>query len=248
RDEVRVMLHLGDDDVVAGAHGPADGLRDQIDALGGPPREHDLLAGARADERAHGIARRLVEGRRLLAQRVNGAMDVGVAPRVVLADGVDARGGFVAGRGRVQIHEGMAVDDAPEDGKVGPGQLAHVRHRATSLPPSALCITPSGSDTHFIRAGRMSASSRSRSAGVSSAWISSTVLPSASSTRRSADADAIAQLSPVNRASASRPSATWHSMRMRSPQSGFTPSKTAWGAARRPGKRGCRKRSRITSL
>ena len=57
---------------------------------------------------------------------------------------------------------------------------------------------------------------------------------------------AIAQLSPVWRASAMRPPSRRQVMRIRSPQSGFTSSNTASGAATSPRNRGWRNRSRMT--
>src|SRR2546430_8631558 len=47
-------------------------------SIGGAAREDDLLARRRADEALHAVARDLVELGRLLAQRVDRAMDVGV--------------------------------------------------------------------------------------------------------------------------------------------------------------------------
>ena len=51
RDEVRVVLHLGQDDLVAaGDVAPAPRVRDEVDRLGRIPREHDLVAVGRVDE------------------------------------------------------------------------------------------------------------------------------------------------------------------------------------------------------
>ena len=159
-NQVRVVLHLGDHDLVAGGERPTQSLGDEIDAFGGPPREHDLLARARASERPHRVARGLVQLRRLLAEGVDRAVHVRVAPLVVAPDRLDHRRRLLARRRRVQIVERMPVDDPLEDREVGPSDLAE-RHRATSLPSSAPWSTESGSVTHFIRDGRMSASRRS---------------------------------------------------------------------------------------
>src|SRR5712692_9432555 len=52
--------------------------RHDIDAIRGAAGEDDLLTEAGAQEHADGIPRGLVDLRGLLAQRVNGAMDIGV--------------------------------------------------------------------------------------------------------------------------------------------------------------------------
>jgi hypothetical protein len=44
RNDVRVVLHLGDEDLVAGfERAPAVALRHQVHALGGAAREDDLV-------------------------------------------------------------------------------------------------------------------------------------------------------------------------------------------------------------
>src|SRR6185369_2868470 len=79
-----------------------------------PPREHDLFAAGSADEALHPVARGLVELGRLLAQRVDRAMDVGVAALVVLRHRLDDRARLLAGRCRVQVDEPVTVDLARE--------------------------------------------------------------------------------------------------------------------------------------
>src|SRR6266542_4894401 len=241
------MLHLGDEDLVAAGERPSHRLGHQVEAFGGPAGEDDLLARARAHEGADRVAGRLVQLRGLLAQGVDGAVHVGVAPLVVALDRLDHRRRLLAGRRRVQIVQRMAIDDPAEDGEIGPGDLAE-RHRPTSLPSSAPWSTDRGSVTHFILDGRISASRRSSSWPAPSEWTRSAGWPSISSISTSAAAAAMAQLSPVKRASATRPPVRRHSMRIRSPQSGFTSSKDASGSGTVPRKRGCRNRSRITLL
>ena len=184
RDEVRVVLHLRDQDLVAGLEGQGERARHDVDAVGGAAREDDLLTDAGADEDADGISRGLVHLRGLLAQGVNGAMDVGVRLLVVALHRLEDLSGLLAGRGRVEVDEGLAVDDAPQDGKVGPGLLVE-GHLATSRPSRAPCSTESGSVTHFMRVGRMSASSRSSKVERGTEAASSTAFPRTSSTRRS---------------------------------------------------------------
>ena len=125
RDEIRVMLHLGDDDLVAGHEGAADRLSHQVHALGGASREDDFLARGRTDESAHGVARALVQLRRLLAERVDGAVHVGVAPLVVAGHRLQDRGRLLARGGGVEEDERPAVDDALEDREIGPREICH---------------------------------------------------------------------------------------------------------------------------
>src|SRR4029453_3603702 len=99
RDEVRVVLQLGHDDLVPRLEGPPDGLRHQVDALGGAPGEDDLLAARRPDEGAHRVAGRLVALGGLLAQGVQGAVHVGVAPLGVVLHPPDYPGALLWGGG-----------------------------------------------------------------------------------------------------------------------------------------------------
>ena len=64
RHDVRVMLHLGDDDLVAGADvRAAVGLGDEVDGLGRAADEDDLLRVGRVEEPPDRFARRLVRSR-----------------------------------------------------------------------------------------------------------------------------------------------------------------------------------------
>src|SRR2546426_325022 len=99
--QVRVMLHVRDEDLVARLQRPPDGLGHDRDRIGGPPREHDLLAGRGADEALDAVARDLVELGRLLPQRVDRAMHVRVRGLVVTRHRLDHRPRLLAGGGGV---------------------------------------------------------------------------------------------------------------------------------------------------
>src|SRR5215470_1261004 len=60
RNQVRVVLHLRHDDLVAGPERPPHALGDQVDRLRRAAGEDDLLARARPHECPHGVARTLV--------------------------------------------------------------------------------------------------------------------------------------------------------------------------------------------
>src|SRR5215470_12740133 len=233
-NEVGVMLHLGDDDLVAGPERPPHALGNQVDRLRGAAREDDLLAVPRPHEAAHGIAGALVELGRLLTKGVDGAVDVGVAPLVIGRDRFDHRPRLLAGGRGVEIDQRRAVHHTGEDGEIRAATFAHLAHLAASFPSRADCSTVRGSDTHLSREGRTSDSKLSNRSAVVRREASSTGSPIARSSNTSAEATQMAQLSPWCLASARRPSFTWHSMRMRSPQRGFTSSKVASGRSRLP--------------
>ncbi len=149
RDDVGVVLHLGDDDLVAGLERMGEGVRHQAQAVGGPAREDDLLAMTRADELLHAVARQLVQLGRLLAERVDRPMDVGVAALVVAHHGLDDLPRLLAGGRGVEVDHAVAIDHPVEDGKVGPGQLVE-SHRAL---PRAVAEHAHGK-RHAAHAGR----------------------------------------------------------------------------------------------
>ena len=90
RDEVGVVLHLGQDDRVAAVDVlPAPRVGDEVDRLGRVAGEDDLVGVGGVDEPGDLRAGPLVLGRRLLADRVDPAVDVGVVLAVVGVDRVD---------------------------------------------------------------------------------------------------------------------------------------------------------------
>ena len=87
RDEVGVVLHLGQHDRVAAVDvPPAPRVGDEVDRLGRVAGEDDLVAVRGVDEARDLIAGRLVGRGRLLADRVDAAVDVGVVLAVVAVD------------------------------------------------------------------------------------------------------------------------------------------------------------------
>ena len=119
RDEVGVVLHLGQDDGVAAVDvGPAPRVGDEVDRLGRVAGEDELVAVGGVDEPGDPDTGRLVGRRRLLADRVDPAMDVGVVLAVVVGDRVDDDAGLLAGRRRVEVDETVAVDLLGEDREV----------------------------------------------------------------------------------------------------------------------------------
>ena len=96
RDEVGVVLHLGEhDDVAAGQVGAAPAVGDQVERLGRVLREDDLALGVRgADEPPDRPAGPLVERGGALGGRVDAPVHVGVGGLVVVVHGGEHRRGW----------------------------------------------------------------------------------------------------------------------------------------------------------
>ena len=143
-DDVGVVLHPGDQDLVSGGErAPAPALGDEIDALGGAPGEDDLLRRRGVHEPGDPVADGVVRRGGPLAQVVDAAMDVGVLGRIEAADGLDDRPGLLAGRGIVEIDQGLAVDPPGKDREILPeparrraqGRRGVPRSSAPQRPP-----------------------------------------------------------------------------------------------------------------
>ena len=138
RDEVGVVLHLGDEHLVAGAERepvavPAaatvgavgEGVGDEVDRLGGVAGEDDL-GGPGPDEPRDGLAGRLVGVGALLGELVGATVHGGVGALVEPTLGVEHLARLVRGRTRVEVDERVPpAHGARQDREVGPeaGQL-----------------------------------------------------------------------------------------------------------------------------
>ena len=129
RNEVRVVLELGDDDEVAGpeVHEPP-GVGDEVQPLGRVPREDDLLRRGRVDEARHGLARALVGGGCPLGELVDAAVHVRVGRLVELPQRVEHLPRLLRRRSRVEVGERLPVDLLLEDREIG-AELARVELR-----------------------------------------------------------------------------------------------------------------------
>jgi len=126
--DVGVVLHVGEQDLVARADALSEGVRDQVDRLGGAPGEHDLPVVVGAEEPLDATARVFEGDSGPLGQRVHPPVDVGVAPGVVVLDGVEHGAGLLGGGRVVQVHQWVAVNLLVEDGELGADRL-HVEGR-----------------------------------------------------------------------------------------------------------------------
>ncbi len=115
RDDVGVVLHLGEHDPVAGADvGCAPRVGDEVDRLGRVANEDDLATVGRAEVVGDGCASALVRGGCLGRERVGAAVDVGVMAALVAVDRLDRREHPLGAGAGVEIRDGLAVDLARE--------------------------------------------------------------------------------------------------------------------------------------
>ena len=132
-DDVAVVLHRGDDDLVACLHlRLTEGGCQQVDALRGAAGEDDFVCRAGVDELAHGLAAGLVQLRGLLGEEVHAAVHVGVGVVVFVGDGLHHLAGLLGGGAVVQVDQGLAVDGAAQDGEIGAYLLDFV-HKSLSF-------------------------------------------------------------------------------------------------------------------
>ena len=126
-NDVRVMLHGGDHDFVAGLNvfsTVASG--DKIDRVGRSARVDDLAAVGRPEESLHLPAGILVVVGRPLAQLMHAAVHIRAVLVIKLSNGVDHDSGRLR-RGRVvEIDQWFAVDALVERGEITP-QRGHIQ-------------------------------------------------------------------------------------------------------------------------
>ena len=120
RHDVAVVLHLGEQDDVAGLDElPAPRVGDEVDAFGGAACEDDFLRAAGVEELPRPLPRRLEGIRRAVAQLVDATVHIRIVSLVVAHEGVNDRARLLRRRGVVKIHERMPMDLLVEDGEVG---------------------------------------------------------------------------------------------------------------------------------
>ncbi len=113
RNEIRVVLELGDDDLVTGSEPVrepvvGEGVGDEVERLGGVLGEHHLVD-VDPDERRDDSAGVLVRVGRLLRQRMRTAVHGRVPRRQELTLGVEHLHRTLGGGPRVEVDQGFAV-------------------------------------------------------------------------------------------------------------------------------------------
>src|SRR5687768_17433105 len=111
----------------------------------------------RAQKPSHSLAGAFVEGRGLLGQAVDTAVDVGVVLLVVLVEGVQHLPRFLGGRGVVEVDELLFAHPTIQDGKVS-AHLPYVIH--FSSPPAILNGRGFGTPTERVLEDSRAASNR----------------------------------------------------------------------------------------
>ena len=118
RHNVGVMLHDGEDDLVALPHHLlAEGGGHQVDGFCGAPGKDNLLHLGGIDEAAHRLAGGLVQVGGLLREIVHAAVHVGIDIEILVAHGVEHTQRFLRGGGIVEIHQRTVIDLPRENGE-----------------------------------------------------------------------------------------------------------------------------------
>ena len=119
RDNVGVMLHGGDEHLVAFAHvGAAVCLGDEIDGLGCAANKDDFVGVGSLDKAPYRLPRLVVCLGGTYAQRMHTAMDVGIVVLVITHEGVDHRARLLRSGCAIQIDQLVAVDLLVKDGEI----------------------------------------------------------------------------------------------------------------------------------
>src|SRR3990172_9176171 len=129
-DDVGVVLQQREEHLrVRPDVGAAPGVGDQVDRLRGVAGENDALRRGGVDERRYLRPRLLVGVRRLFAQAVDGAVNVGVVMLVVADQRLDHLARLLRGRRVIEVDQRPAVDLAGEYREVLP-DAGHVQATA----------------------------------------------------------------------------------------------------------------------
>ena len=119
RNEVRVVLHLAHDDIVARPQeriAPCVGHR--VERCRRPRREDHLLAVRGADKGADTVARRFVTLRRLLGQTMYAAVDIGIQLPMQVIDRIDHTTRLLRRSSAIEVDQRAAVHLGREQRKI----------------------------------------------------------------------------------------------------------------------------------
>ena len=164
-DDVRVVLHVGDEHLVALAHVlPAPRVGDQVDRLGHVAGE-DRGGGLPTDERGDPLARPLEQVGGLAGKRIDAAVDVRVRVAVVGVDRSDHLARLLRRGRRVEIRD-VGVEQREVRANVERG--SHLRHAARSPMNSATWSSAAASFSAIRRRTRASSPGSSRRCTTSS--------------------------------------------------------------------------------
>ena len=118
-NDVAMVLHGGDDDLIARLHLTFGKRRGQkVDAFGRTTGKDDFGRATGVDETAHRLARSLVKFRGLLGKEMHSAMHIGIHGIVFVGDGFHYTSGFLCGSSIVQIDQRLAIHFPTENGEI----------------------------------------------------------------------------------------------------------------------------------
>ena len=178
---VRVVLHHGEHDLVAGADVLEPEARgDEIDRLRSRAGEDDLVARLGVEEAPHALARGFVGLGGGIGQIMQAAMDVGVFVLVGVDHPLDHRARLLRRSGVVEINERLAVGPLRQDGKVGSDRFHVVWRRGRRVNRHDRLPRPRRASQSRISASSASASSASATRLIASAPNASSSIASAS--------------------------------------------------------------------
>src|SRR5262245_1281764 len=135
--DVGVVLHVRDDDLIAGTDvGTAKGLGYEVDSFGCAAREDNFLRLRRVEKALYLGPSFLVFAGGKLAEEMHGAMNVRVVMLVEAADGVDDAARLLRRGGVVEIHKRMAVYRPVQNREIIPDllQIEQRRQRLAVRP------------------------------------------------------------------------------------------------------------------
>ena len=158
RDEVGVVFVGGDDNLVPLADVlPRPRVRHEVERFGGVARPDYFLRALRADEARDFGARPFVAVGRLLAERVDAPVDVGVVAFVVVHNRLNDLPRLLRGGGVVEIDQRLPVHLAREDGEVRADFLRVVH--AKLRPYTSSSMSPPSTRTGKVSTGTTAGSS-----------------------------------------------------------------------------------------
>ena len=128
RNQVGVVLHHRNDDLVIRSETLTQGVRAQIKGFRRVRQSHHFLRARRPDKTREAFPPTLISLGGLQPELVHGPCNVGVVTRVVLAQSVNDNLGFLGSVSRVEVRQRVIPHPGGQDGKVFPDLLDVVAH------------------------------------------------------------------------------------------------------------------------
>ena len=128
RNQVGVVLHHRNDDLVIRSETLTQGVRAQIKSFRRVRQSHHFLRARRPDKTREAFPPTLISLGGLQPELVHGPCNVGVVTRVVLAQSVNDNLGFLGSVSRVEVRQRVIPHPGGQDGKVFPDLLDVVAH------------------------------------------------------------------------------------------------------------------------